>query len=393
MNRKLHLLAVFCMIFSLAGAEPALATANSHYPKISSPSGYVVDRNTGRVLFSRDADQSRPIASTTKIMTGLLVLELADLEAKAVISKRVTQTQGGTIGLMSGETKGVRDLLHALMLASANDAAVALAEHIGEGSEEKFVGLMNERAKDLGAVNTNFINPHGLANGKLHFSSAKDLATIAFEAMKRSDFRELVSTRRFTWDSTSTPLPVIIKNTNELLDRYPLAIGIKTGYTSESGYCLVASAAKERRSVIAVVLGSESREVSFADTKILLDWSLNRFDYKPVVRKGRRYTTLVRQGKTIPLLSDRTIVKLVYNSNRKNVGLVLKTRIKPGIKLPVRKGEELGNVIIWHQGEKIGQARLKAARSVSSPYALQNLGGYSQRVFRKIRGLLSLMGF
>ncbi|HEB12964.1 MAG TPA: D-alanyl-D-alanine carboxypeptidase, partial [Actinobacteria bacterium] len=232
MNGKLRLFAIYFILIFLVSAEAALATTDSRYPKIISPSGYVIDRNTGQVLFSRAAEQSRPVASTTKIMTGLLVLELADLDATVTISNKAAQTQGGTIGLVSGETRQVRDLLHAMMLASANDAAVALAEHLGEGSEGKFVGFMNDRAKELGALNTNFINPHGLADGELHFSSAKDLATIAYEAMKRSDFRELVSTRRFTWDSTSTALPVIIKNTNELLDRYPLAIGIKTGYTN-----------------------------------------------------------------------------------------------------------------------------------------------------------------
>lgn len=384
--RRSILLLSLVMIFihiSTALAEPGVK-----FPSITSPAAYVVDQKTGEVLLTKDGSSRRAVASTTKMITALLVLEKADPEAQVTISDYVAGTQGGTIGLKSGDKHKVRDLLYALMLASANDAAVALAEYIG-GTEEKFAEMMTERAKELGAEETKFINPHGLASGDSHYSTAKDLGTIAQEVMKRSDFRDLVSTRRFAWVTSTTAMPVIIKNSNRLLDRYPLAIGIKTGYTSDSGYCLVAGATKERRSVIVVVLGSASREESFTDAKLLLDWSLNRFDYRPIVKRNRRYSTLTRGGKTIPLLADRTIIKLVYNGSQNAV--VLKPTMNENTELPIAKGEELGVLSVSYLGEEIGQVKLKAGRSVASPYVLNNISGYLQRVLGKIQGLLDLV--
>ena len=387
MRRRRYILLLSLVMISIY-TSTALAEQAVEYPSITSPSAYVVDQKTGEVLLTKDSSSRRAVASTTKMITALLVLEKADPEAQVTISDYVASTQGGTIGLKSGDKHKVRDLLYALMLASANDAAVALAEHIG-GTEEKFAEMMIVRAKELGAVDTKFINPHGLASGDLHYSTAKDLGTIAQEVMKRSDFRDLVSTRRFSWVTSTTAMPVIIKNSNSLLDRHPLTIGIKTGYTSESGYCLVAAATKERRSVIVVVLGGASREESFTDAKLLLDWSLNRFDYGPIVKRNRRYATLTRDGKTIPLLSARTIVKLVYNGSQNAV--VLKQTMNENTELPIAKGEELGVLSISYLGEEIGQVKLEAGRSVASPYVLNNISGYLQRVFSKIQGLLDLV--
>ena len=351
---------------------------------ISSAAAYVIDEQTGLALLAKAADAPRPVASTTKIMTALLVLEEVRIDQTVTISARAAGVSGATIGLKAGETRKVGELLHALMLASANDAAVALAEKVA-GSETAFVDMMNARARELGAKNTRFVNPHGLAPGSAHYSTAADLALMARAAMARPDFRRLVSTRRYAWETTETPKPRMLTNSNHLLETYPLATGVKTGYTAESGYCLVASADKGKRSAIAVVLGGPSREVSLDDARRLLDWTLNDFEYKAIVKRANRYGVITKRGKSVPVVAGRTLTALVYDGEDGPVEL--RSLMRPGIKLPIIKGEKLGKLTVVQLGKKIGAVDLVAGRSVSSPYVTDNLGDYFWRVVKKLENL------
>ncbi|MDP1809366.1 MAG: D-alanyl-D-alanine carboxypeptidase family protein [Actinomycetota bacterium] len=354
-------------------------------PSISSPSAFLLDVRTGRELFSKEAYSQRPIASTTKILTALVVMEKSSPNDEVVISANAASTGGATIGLKQGERRKVGELLEALMLASANDAAVALAEHVG-GSVAGFARIMNETAQSLGAKNSRFMSPNGLAPGNLHYSTAEDLARIAQAAMKKDEFRMLVSTRRYTWETTESSRPTLLTNSNNLLEKYPPATGIKTGYTNESGYCLVASATKGERSAIAVILGSPSRDASFNDARQLLDWALDRFEFMQVVKKSRRYGVLIKAGLSVPLVADKTWEELVYNGA--DGGPVLKALIKKGVKLPITKGQRVGELAIMRLGKKVGSVGLLAGRSAADPYVAGSIQDYFRRVVKKIENLL-----
>lgn len=363
----------------------ALATIKPDIPSVSSPSAILLDLNTGRTLFKKDGDKRRAIASTTKILTALLALEMASPDEAITITPNAASTGGATIGLKAGEKRSAEELLNALMLASANDAAVALAEHIG-GSVAGFSRIMNEKASALGAENSKFASPNGLISGNLHYSTAADMALIAKAAMDRPEFRQLVSTRRFSWETTDSTKPVLLTNTNHLLEVYPSATGIKTGYTNESGYCLVASATKGSRSAIAVVLGEQSRDASFDDSRRLLDWALDGFESRPIVRKARRYGVFVKAGRSVPLIAQKSWADLVYGGS--SSGSVLKIHLKPGLKLPIRKGQRLGDLMIMHLGKKVGSVGLIAGRSATMPYVPAGFEDYIERVVKKIRNLL-----
>lgn len=386
MTKKLGLILIVAFLYGsaiLTGVAPAVAGTVST-PTVSSPAAFVFDIQTGRELFAKEADSRRAIASTTKILTALVVMEKTSPDDEVVISANAAATGGAVIGLKAGERRKVGELLKALMLASANDAAVALAEHVG-GSVDGFARIMNDTAQGLGAKNGRFISPNGLAPGSLHYSTAVDLARIALVAMKRDEFKTLVSTRRYSWETTESARPTLLTNTNHLLEQYPAATGIKTGYTNESGYCLVASATKGKRSAIAVILGSPSRDASFDDARRLLDWALDDFEFARVVKKNRRYGVIKRAGRSVPLVADRTWEELIYTGADGEP--VLKTYVKAGIKLPITQGRKLGELAIMRHGKKVGAVGLVAGRSVAEPYLAGSIQDYLRRVVKKIENL------
>lgn len=236
-------------------------------PALSAPSAILADAVTGQVLYSQDADAPRPPASTTKIMTALLVLERGVLTETVRIPANI-QMPGTSAALQPGETLTLEDLLYGLLLPSGNDAALALARHIS-GSEEAFVAAMNARATELGLTHTHFANPHGLDDPG-HVSSAADLLALTREALRHPIFARIVatssySTRGHVWE-----------NRNQLLGHYPGADGVKTGTTAAAGECLVATATREGHRLIAVVLGSNDR---YADATALLDYGFANYTW------------------------------------------------------------------------------------------------------------------
>lgn len=251
---------------------------------ISASAGILVDVSSGEVLWSKNPDQRRPVASTTKIMTALLVLENVSLEETVTTSETPPRVGGGDqlvvrFGLVAGERARVEDLLFALMLQSANDAAVALAEHVG-GSVSDFAKKMNERAAELGAGDTRFVNPHGLDEPG-QFSTARDLATISRAALNHPTFRRIVGSESQLVVSSHRQRE--IENRNEMLSIYPGATGIKTGTTEAAGRALVASAARADEERIAVVLSTETPN---ADASKLLDYGLDNFKRVDAAKQG-----------------------------------------------------------------------------------------------------------
>ncbi|MCI6039645.1 MAG: D-alanyl-D-alanine carboxypeptidase [Clostridiales bacterium] len=247
----------------------------------------LIERNTGMVLLRHNENEPLPMASTTKVMTALLALEKGNLDDVVTVGRNAYGVPGTSIYLNLGEHITLRDLLYGLLLASGNDAAVAIAEHIG-GSVEAFCAMMTERAAELGCENTVFVNPNGLpAEG--HHTTAYDLALIAREAMKHETFREIVSTRRASipWEGRSYDR--ILNNKNRLLTDYEGATGIKTGYTRAAGRCLVFGARRDGLEVIGVVLNCGDW---FNEAARLMDLGFERYEGFTALSEGETVRVL-----------------------------------------------------------------------------------------------------
>ena len=256
-----------------AALPPADGLAAPPPPELTAEAWILYDDAYRRVLAEHRADQQRAVASTTKIMTALVVLEEAEPGDPVEISENATLIGESEVDLTPGEAGWtVEDLLAALLVRSANDAAVALAEHTA-GSVEGFAFLMNSKAVEMGLRNTNFVNPHGLDHPG-HYSSARDLLFMALSGMEDERFARLVGTRSAVLPAAPGGRPRVVINSNRLLEDYPGAVGVKTGYTDDAALTLVAAAERGGRRLYAVVLGSTGH---FADAAALLDYGFEEF--------------------------------------------------------------------------------------------------------------------
>ena len=219
-------------------------------PTINSRAAVIYDRTTGQIIWGKNETQKRAMASTTKIMTAIVILEKCNLTDTVTISKKAANTGGSRLKINEGDKITINDLLYGLMMRSGNDAAVALAEHAG-GNVEGFSILMNEKAKELGLTETNFVTPHGLDNDN-HYTTAIELAKLTDYALKNKKFAQIVKTKSTTININGVPRELY--NTNELLGVLNGVDGVKTGFTGEAGRCLVTSCTREGNQIITVVL-------------------------------------------------------------------------------------------------------------------------------------------
>ena len=250
-------------------------------PVLSASRGIVADMSTDRILFEKNAYSKAPMASTTKIMTFIIAVEnYEDIYETVTVSRMAAYTEGSTMHLAEGETITLHDLLYGLMLNSGNDAAVAIAEHIG-GSIEDFCLMMNDRAAGLGALNTNFKTPHGL-DREGHYTTAYDLALIAKEAYKQPLFRKIIATSSITLSGHN------LKNTNPLLGRYSEVTGGKTGYTGGAGRCIVFYIESDNLNAVAVLLNSPTSNDRVSDSKKLINYSTQNFTTYTLFERGTK---------------------------------------------------------------------------------------------------------
>lgn len=243
-------------------------------PKITSRIALVYDRSSGNVLYEKNGYKTTPMASTTKIMTAIVVLENANLNDVVTVDRKAATTGGSRLGLKTGDKLTVNDLLYGLMLRSGNDAAVALAIHIG-GSVEGFSALMNQKANELGLKNTKFVTPHGLDN-KEHYTTAYELAKMADYAMDKEKFRQIVSTKNC--NITINGASRNISNTNELLGYLNGVYGIKTGFTNGAGRCLVTGCKRGNLDIITVVLGADTKKIRTSDSIKLIEYIYKNYE-------------------------------------------------------------------------------------------------------------------
>jgi serine-type D-Ala-D-Ala carboxypeptidase (penicillin-binding protein 5/6) len=243
---------------------------------VAAKAAVLMEMETGKILWEKNKQAPRPPASTAKILTALVTLDRVPLKEIVTVSITAAVRKNSAVSLQGGERLTVQDLLYALLLQSNNDAAVALASHIG-GSTPKFVQIMNQKANSLGALHSKFFNPTGMPH-RGQVTTANDLALITKAALANSEFRRIAATKSYPWKSSTWEGP--LDNSNELLKSYDGAIGVKTGSTREAGHCLVAAAQRENKTLIAVVLGSQEKQV-WQDARKLLDHGFKTFDMVP----------------------------------------------------------------------------------------------------------------
>lgn len=243
------------------------------FPDINSKSAIVLDRSSKAILYGKHEHNIRKMASTTKIMTAIVVIENVNLNEIVIVSKQAANTGGSTLGIKEGDKISVCDLLYGLLLRSGNDTAVALAEHVG-GSVENFAEMMNNKAKELNLINTHFVTPHGLDNDN-HYTTAYELAILTDYALKNQIFSNLVKTKNYT--ITINGNHNIISNTNELLGNLNGIYGVKTGFTNGANRCLVTSCKRNNLDIICVVLGADSKKFRTQDSIKLIEYTYKSY--------------------------------------------------------------------------------------------------------------------
>ena len=347
------------------------ADDSSKQPFVVDAKGAVlIDASTGTILFEQDSHKRLPPASVTKVMTMLLVMEAVDsgkiaLDDQVTISERAASMGGSQMYMEMGETHTVAQLMEGVAMASANDGCVALAEYVA-GSVEIFVEKMNRRAAELGLRDTHFVNTNGLPVAD-HYSSAYDIAVMSSELYQHEETHTWFT----TWQSTITVgLPGKEKefgltNTNKLVKHYDGCNGIKTGYTSEAGYCLSASAVRGETHLIAVVLGSSTSKIRNAEVSKLLDYGFASYETVVVAEKGQTMeTVLIERGtpSSIDAVAAEKITALAAKGEKDTI--TSKAAISETVPLPLEAGAEIGTLSVYSKGTLVGEYPLTASGSV-----------------------------
>ncbi len=332
--------------------------------EINATCGVLAEVSTGKILYAKNENETRSPASITKIMTLLLCVEAIDsgrlaLTDKVTASEHASSMGGSQIWLKPGETMTVDEMLKAVTVASANDAAVALAEHIG-GSEEGFVMMMNSRAKELSMDSTCFKNACGLdVDG--HFSTAADIAKMSCELLKH----DLIKNYSTIWMDYLRDGKTQLVNTNKLVRFYEGATGLKTGTTDKAGYCVAASAQKNGMELVAVILDGETSDKRFSSAKALLNYGFGAFELtKKTLDETAFQTVMINHGleSTADITFDREKSFLLKKGKANNIEI--KINMAESVNAPVSAGQLLGKVSFLLDGEIIGESDVLAAKAV-----------------------------
>ncbi|ASS91803.1 MULTISPECIES: D-alanyl-D-alanine carboxypeptidase family protein [Aeribacillus] len=331
-------------------------------------SAILIERDTGQVLYEENSDTPLPPASMTKIMTLLLIMEALDkgkiqMDEKVRASEYAASMGGSQIFLEPGEEMTVEDLLKGIAIASGNDASVAMAERIA-GSEEQFVSMMNQKAKELGLKNTHFKNSTGLP-AKGHYSSAKDMAVIAKELLKYEEITKFTGTYE-DYLREGTDKKFWLVNTNRLVKFYDGVDGVKTGYTNEAKYCLTATAKKGNMRVIAVVFGAKTPKDRNAQITKLLDYAFSQYETHPLFKRNEVVTKAkLSKGsdKDVQLITSEP-VSIITKKGESIDDIKQEIMFKNHLVAPVKKGDELGTLVLKKNGKVFAESKLVAKQDV-----------------------------
>ena len=331
---------------------------------LNAKSAILIEESTGNILYESNPDERLPIASVTKVMTMLLIMEAVDsgkisLDDMVTVSENAMSYGGSTMFLETGEQLTVNDMLKGIAVASANDGCVAMAEHLA-GSESAFVDMMNEKAKELGMENTHFMNTNGLDEDD-HYSSARDVAIMSRELMKHETIFNYTS----IWMDTLRGGKFQLANTNKLIRFYDGANGLKTGSTSKALCCLSAAAKRNDMQLIAVVLGAPTSAERFASAKSLLDYGFANYAVNTQITAGDEVQKIaVEKGvdKEVGVVAGDSCSTLVKKGQEDNITKEIK--IDETITAPIEAGQKIGTMTISRDGEVIADIDLNASSAV-----------------------------
>ncbi len=359
---------IFLTFFIILNLIPLKTSA------ISAKSAVLIDVGSGRVLFEHNAGEKLPMASTTKIMTALIACESKRLNEVVKVSPFASGTEGSSLWLKIGESQTLENLTYGLMLKSGNDAAVAIAEHLC-GSVDAFALVMNEKAREVGAKNTRFKNPHGLDDVE-HYTTAYDLAIIAREAMKIKDFRKIVGTKTYAIPMQGEKWDRLLTNHNKLLWKIEGCNGIKTGFTKRSGRCLVSSAKRGEEEYICVTLNAPN---DWSDHTTLLNMGFDNFENVKVFQKGafaKKITYDKKYNRKVKILYSEDFNIAVGKKDK------ITTEIKIGkIKYPATKGAVAGYGYVYCNGEQVGVVPLVIDKDIKKLTTLEK----TKHFFKKFK--------
>ncbi len=326
---------------------------NAEEPQVKAAAAVLAEKESGRVLWERNGDMPMAPASTTKIMTAIVVLENSPLDRVIEADKLACAAPKVRMGLKAGERISVEQLLYALMLQSSNDAAVALAVGVG-GSVENFCDMMNKKAAAIGCTNTFFVTPNGLDKGD-HHTTARDMAKMAAYALDNKEFCRIIQTKNVNFKTDKASYSIY--NHDRFLSEYNGALGIKTGFTGKAGHCFAGAAKRGDMTLVSVVFasgwGNAGKEAKWSDTKALMNFGFENFSYKKIIDKG----DLVRIS-GVKNGSEKT-ARLVYANDfstalKPDEKITVKFKLPPFLKAPVKAGENVGCADITVNGEFVG---------------------------------------
>lgn len=354
-------------------------------PEVAAEAWSLVDAQTGIYLAGENPDEQLPIASINKVMAAYVVLEEGvDLDRELVVTETGEQFVGFTysnVGLIRGERVSVRDLLVASLIPSGTDAIYTVAEFVGDGSVDRFVEMMNEKASSMGLENTRFTSPAGL-DAPDNYSSARDLATLARASMEYPFFRETVGRTDATISTQNRDIQIV--TTNELLRFYPKATGIKTGTSPEAGPSLVASAREGEESYIAVVLAAQDDIQRIRATETLLEWGFSNYERQALVEEGERYEELplpYRPDESVQLVAERNVTGLAGPGIEAEQNV--ETRELPD---SANRGQELGEIEVLVGDQNVGSSPLVAREGYEEASFWQRLWSGIRGIFENITG-------
>lgn len=351
-----------------ANSGPAIAESAREYrapagtkaeaPGVWANAAVLTDIDSGRILYDKNSHVKLPMASTTKMMTALVVRERCKLDDKVKVSAEATQVGEEAINLIEGETLTVEQLLNVMLIQSANDAAYALAQHAGGGSVDAFMGMMNKTATDLGATDSHFTNPHGLDQSE-HYSSAYDLAVIGRAVMLDPVLSKIVATPKYSIPTPGQTWNRVAVGHNEILTRYEGACGIKTGYTGKAGMCLAASAKRDGKGLVAVVLNSSHRA---DDVSALFNYGFNNTARIVFATQGQKLGTSRVSSfpkRSVKVVASQEMASLTFLGSNDVFKVV--TSVQNSAPSPVKAGQKLGTVVVL-----LNNARFESSNAVSS---------------------------
>ena len=386
------LAAVILFLFPLSGnrafgQEPKSQTAQTKDElKLYAQSAVLMDGVTGRILYGKNEDQIRPMASTTKIMTCIIALEYGNLEDKVTASQNAASQPKVHLGVRKGETFLLKDLLYSLMLESHNDSAMMIAEHVG-GSREGFAELMNQKARDLGCRDTYFITPNGLdaseekdGQVRTHSTTAADLARIMNycigQSPKKKEFLEITGTQSYFFHDQERKRSFSCTNHNALLSMMSGAFSGKTGFTGGAGYTYVGSVSDEGRTYTIALLGCgwpPHKTYKWSDARMLLQYGMDRFHYREVYKEPSLPDIQVKGGiASSGRLEDPVLVSCTLGEEEKSLKLLLadeekvtvQSQIEKELTAPVYQGQAVGTIIYRLNGEAVKTYPVYAAGEV-----------------------------